>query len=88
MNHINPNKIGMALGAFAGLAHLVWSVAVAMGLAQVWIDFIFRLHMVESQFQVSEFSLGTSVTLVIVTTIMGYVVGWVLGNIWNWVQRN
>ena len=88
MNHVNPNKTGMALGAFAGLAHLLWSVLVVMGVAQIWIDFIFRLHMVESQFQVSEFSLGTSVTLVVVTAIVGYVAGWVLGNLWNWVQRS
>lgn len=88
MNHINPNKTGMALGAFAGLVHLLWSVLVATNLAQVWIDWIFRLHMVESQFQVGEFSLGTAVTLVVVTAIVGYVVGWVLGNLWNWAHRN
>lgn len=88
MNHVNPNKTGMALGAFAGLAHLLWSVLVATNLAQVWIDWIFRLHMVESQFQVGEFSLGTAVTLVVVTAIVGYVVGWVLGHLWNWAHRN
>lgn len=88
MNHLNPNKTGLALGAFAGLAHLLWSVLVATGTAQALLDFIFRLHMIESQFQVGEFSLGTAVTLVVVTAIVGYVVGWILGNLWNWAHRH
>ena len=88
MNRVNPNKTGMALGGFAGFAHILWSALVAIGLAQAWIDWIFQLHMIESQFQVGEFSLGTALTLVVVTTIVGYVAGWILGNIWNWVQRN
>ncbi|MDP3661288.1 MAG: hypothetical protein Q8R17_00300 [bacterium] len=88
MNRVNPNKTGMALGAFAGLAHLLWSVVVAMGLAQVWIDWVLELHMIEPFYFVGEFSLGTAATLVVVTTIVGYVVGWVLGNLWNWAHRN
>ncbi len=88
MNHVNPNKAGMALGAFAGLAHLLWSLLVAAGLAQPLLDWILRIHMIESISSVKEFSLGTAVTLVVVTTIVGYVFGWVLGNLWNWAHRN
>lgn len=87
MNRINPNKAGMALGAFAGLVHLLWSLLVAMGLAQPLLNWILKIHMIESISSVGTFSLGTAVTLVVTTTIVGYVVGWVLGNLWNWAHQ-
>ena len=88
MSKVNPNKLGVVLGSFMGLVHLLWSVLVAAGVAQSLVDWIAGVHMMtEAPFQVGEFSLGAAVTLVIVTAIIGYFVGLILGSIWNWAQR-
>ena len=88
MNKINPHKAGIALGAFAGVWHLVWSTLVAFGVAQPVLNWILGLHMVESVSYVSAFSLGTAIMLIVVTSIIGYIGGWVLGTIWNWALRS
>lgn len=87
MNSVHPNKAGLAVGAFFGLAHIVWSVLVAVGSAQAVLDFIFRIHMVDAGFSVGEFSLDLAATLVVATAVWGYIVGWVLATFWNWAHR-
>lgn len=41
MGRIEPNKAGLELGALFGGWHLLWSLLVALGVAQQLIDFIF-----------------------------------------------
>ena len=84
---VNGQKLGLALGIFAGLWHVVWSFLVAVGLAQPLVDWIFRLHFISPYYSVGEFNLGTAVVLVIVTSVLGYVVGRVLAFVWNKVVR-
>lgn len=87
MNSVHPNKAGLAVGAFLGLVHIVWSVLVAVGSAQAVLDFIFRIHMVDAGFSVVEFSLGLAAILVVAAAVWGYIVGWVLATLWNWAHR-
>ncbi|MEK9194709.1 MAG: hypothetical protein AAB884_02765 [Patescibacteria group bacterium] len=84
---VNGQKLGLALGIFAGLWHVVWSFLVAVGFAQPLVDWIFRLHFISPYHSVGEFSLGTALVLIIVTAVIGYIAGRVLGFIWNWVVR-
>jgi len=80
---MNPNKTGLALGAFLGVFHLSWSVLIALGVAQPFMDFIFRLHMVQPVYVIMPFNLGSAATLVVVTAVLGYVFGYVFAAIWN-----
>lgn len=88
MNKCTPHSVGLALGAFLGTWHLVWSVLVAVGLAQPLLDFVFTLHMIRPPYTVGPFSLGMAAGLVIFTAVFGYVVGYVLGVIWNAVGKS
>lgn len=88
MHHINPSKAGIALGVLLGGAHLVWSVLVALGVAQALYDFILWAHMIHLQFAVGPFDLSAAVTLVVVTTAVGYVLGYCYALLWNRVHRN
>ncbi len=50
-------------------------------------DFVFRLHFIEPPYAITEFELGSAILLVALTTVIGYVVGWVLGAMWNRVYK-
>lgn len=88
MSTIRPHAVGLAFGGMLGCFHLVWSVLVAVGLAQPFLDFIFNLHMIRPPYVVQPFSLMSAVGLIVVTSIIGYVFGVVLGWMWNMVMKN
>ena len=84
---LNRHKTGLTLGALAGLWHLVWSALVGTGFAQPLLDWITSLHMLNDPFRVGAFDFGTAVILIIVTSLVGYVAGWVLAFLWNAVHK-
>jgi hypothetical protein len=79
----DKHKAGVALGLILGLWHLTWSLLVASGQAQVLIDWIFRLHFIQPPYTITQFSVGTAATLIVVTSVLGYVLGWLFAAIWN-----
>ena len=83
---ISKNKLGLAFGAFFGVWHLMWAVLVAFGVAQWFINFVFRIHFMQPPYTVKGFELALAITLILVTSIIGYVMGWALAGIWNWLQ--
>ncbi len=85
--HINPNKAGLALGAFIGGGHLVWSLVVALGWGQALLDFIFTLHMIHPVYTVGPFDITMALALIVVTALIGYVGGTVFAKIWNHFHR-
>jgi hypothetical protein len=80
---INKNKTGLAFGFLVCFFHLVWSILVAIGVAQVLINFVFNIHMLAVPIIVMPFSLIRALTLIIVTFIVGYVFGWLMAFFWN-----
>ena len=84
---ISKNKLGVVIGSAFGLWHLVWALLVAFGIAQWLIDWVFRLHFIQPVYVVSAFQPGLAVALIVVTAVLGYVIGWIAGGIWNWLQE-
>ena len=80
---INKNKTGLTFGFLISFMHLVWSVLVATGLAQLYLDFIFKIHMLSLNITVLPFSLTKALVLIIVTFVVGYVFGWFMAFFWN-----
>lgn len=83
---INKNKLGVVIGSFWGFWHLAWSIFVALGFAQQLINFVFRLHFIQPPYTVMPFNLGFAVALIAITSSLGYMIGWVLAAIWNWLH--
>ena len=83
MNRIQPHSFGLAFAIFLALWHSLWSLLVWIGAAQWLIDFIFRLHMITPPYKIAPFSFGTALSLIAVTTCFGYLVGFLIGIIWN-----
>ena len=80
---IHPHTVGLIVGTTVSFMHIVWSLIVMLGLANVYLDFIFSLHFVSNPFVVQSFDWGKAVMLWIITFVAGYLVGWVSGVIWN-----
>jgi len=86
MNTLNSNKTGLVFGIATGGVHLVWSILVLVGVAQVLIDFILWAHMIQLPYVVGPFSVTQAAILVVVTAGIGYVVGYVVAIVWNKVH--
>ena len=89
MTHLNPSKVGLALGAMFAVLHAVWSAAVALvpGPLQKFLDWVFALHHLKPMYSLLPFNLMNAVILVILTFVVGYVVGFVFATIWNKVAK-
>lgn len=84
---LNKIKVGLALGGFVALLHAVWAVLVATGVAQSYMDFIFKLHMLNNPWVVAEFNLLLSLALVVFTSVVGFVMGYVFAAAYNWTHK-
>jgi len=85
---INKNKIGLTFGFLTCFFHLMWSILVLFGIGQVFLDFIFNIHMLRVPIVVMPFNLIKSLTLIIVTFLVGYVFGWLMAFFWNKCFKN
>lgn len=83
---LSKNRVGVALGLFAALVHLVWLVAVAVG-AQKFVDWILLMHSIRLDLVLTSVVLLNAVILIVVAFIGGFIVGWVFALIWNWVAK-
>jgi hypothetical protein len=86
-NKINANKLGLTLGIFLAILHIVWIILVALGVGKVILDWCLPLHFVGAMFSVASFSLWIALLLIIVSFISGYVCGFILAYIWNLLQK-
>ena len=85
--NLNAHKAGLALGGLFGAAHFAWSLVVLLGVGQALLDFIFRLHMIPPVYTVGPFDVVMSASLIVVTAVIGYAVGYVFALIWNRVHN-
>ena len=85
LEELNKNKIGLILGFLFAIIHFVWSVFVAVfpsGL-QSFLDWIFKLHFLNSIYTLTTFNFVNAILLIVVTFVVGYIIGWVFAALWN-----
>lgn len=80
---INKNKTGLTFAFLISSMHLFWSILVALGIAQVLVDFVLNIHMLKVPVIVMPFNLVSTLLLVIITFIVGYIFGWLMAFFWN-----
>ncbi len=86
MGKLDGNKVGLALGIFAAICHLVWVIAVAIGI-QKFVDWILLLHSIQLDLTLTSVAILNAVLLIVIAFIGGYIVGWVFAAVWNWVAK-
>ncbi len=84
---LHPQKVGLTLGIMAALLHLVWSLIVALGWGQAWVDFVTWAHMVHATYVVGPFDAAASLIVIVLAFAIGYAVGFVFANVWNKVKH-
>lgn len=86
MSHAFPHRLGRTLSLFAGLSHLVWVILIWIGAAGPWLDFVYGMHAIKldgATFMVQSMPILGAVFLLALALVMGYIVGWVVGAIWE-----
>lgn len=86
--HISPTKTGLAFGKLLGGVHFIWAILVALGWAQALVNFSQWAHMVSTPVIVGAFDLSAAVTVIIVATAIGFILGYAFAKIWNWLHRD
>lgn len=86
MAELNKNQVGLTLGLFAALCHLVWSIAVAIGI-QSYIDWILLLHSIKLDITLTSVIILNVVMLIVLAFIGGYIFGWVFAAVYNWMGK-
>jgi hypothetical protein len=87
MESINPNRVGLTIGALFGAWHLTWSLLVAFSLAQPLIDFLFWIHFIKPVYVIEPFEIARALILVAVTAGIGYIIGLLFVFVWNRLHR-
>jgi hypothetical protein len=85
---ISPHRLAVALAGVMTCWHIAWSLLVLAGWAQPFVDFVFWLHFITPPYQVGEFAPWRALGLIIVTAVLGYAFGGLIGVIWNRVHAS
>jgi ABC-type thiamin/hydroxymethylpyrimidine transport system permease subunit len=80
-------KFGLTLGIFFAFMHFVWYLAVAIGIGQNFLDWIYPLHAIGNVFTVMGFNFLNMIFLLIVAFISGFVCGWLGVWVYGWFDK-
>lgn len=83
MDKLSVNRVGLSVGLFVALLHLVWVGLVASKAAQPVVDFMSKLDFVANPVQIQPFDLVTAVQLVGMTFVLGALSGIIFAAIYN-----
>lgn len=87
MAAVTSHRVGLVVGSLLGGWHCLWAILVALGWAQPFINFVFWVHFIKPVYTVGPFHAGIALLLIVVTATVGYVIGSILGVLWNWIHQ-
>lgn len=88
---MSRNKVGLIVGFFFALLHLAWSLLVAITPLGVesFMNWVLRLHHITMPFAIiTPFVPANAFLLVIITFIVGYILGWALKAVSDTIQHD
>lgn len=75
------------MGTMLGGWHLLWSILVLTGVAQAIYDFVLWTHMIHLNIVIGPFVATAALTLIVVTSLVGYILGYLGALVWNKVHK-
>jgi hypothetical protein len=82
-----PNKVGLVFAALIGGWHVMWMLLVLTKTAQPLLNFIFWAHMITPIYIIKPFDPIAAVTLLVMTSVTGYIFGYIGAIIWNKIHQ-
>ena len=86
MTKIKGHKPALVVGLFIAAIHAIWAICVLFGVGQMYLDWIFTLHLIVNPFTVMSFNFLSALLLVVVAFVCGYVATWLFVWFWNIIK--
>lgn len=84
--HVNPSKVGLVGAVVIGGWHVLWSLLILLGWAQLLVEFSMWAHMIHIAVIIGPFDVSAAATVIIIASIIGYCVGYIIATVWNRVH--
>lgn len=83
------HQLGLTLGLGFAFMHFIWALAVAVtpGGVQKYINWVFSLHFITIPATVGVFVAAKALVLIVLTFVVGYIMGWILAFCHDWVEK-
>jgi hypothetical protein len=86
LEKLSTTATGLVIAALMGGMHLLWSLLVAAGWGQSTVDFFFWMYFIKPIDLIEPFEPARALTLVAVSSVIGFVVGSATARLWNWFR--
>ena len=80
---LNAKRVALSLGGTAAIAHIAWSLIVALGWGQALYDFAHHAHFITPMATVEPFNAGTALMVIVLAFLIGSGIGFLFANVWN-----
>lgn len=74
---------GLTFALLLGTFHLIWSILMFLGAGKMVLDFLLWIHFINIDYTLNAFSTVQAVSLLIVTTVTGFIGGALFAVLWN-----
>lgn len=85
---LSVKQTAWSLGIVFAVLHALWGVVVAAGYAQQLIELRMGQHFLSVSTSVLPFNVVTAIISVVVAFVCGAVLGWLFATVWNWTGKN
>jgi hypothetical protein len=83
----NKHQLGMTFGIVTASLHIIWVIAILTGVADWFMEWALSVHFVEFPYTIIDPTVTGTVALVALTFVGGYIIGWLLACVWNWLEK-
>ena len=86
MEKLSTTMMGLVTAAMMGGLHLSWSLLVALGWGQAFLNFFFWMYFIKPIDLTVPFESARALTLVSISSIIGFVLGSLAARLWNRIR--
>ncbi len=83
----DKHQMGMTFGIVTASLHIIWVIAIITGVADWFMEWALSIHFVEFPYEIIEPTITGTIALVALTFVGGYIIGWLLACVWNWLSK-